>query len=157
MNGKARYVHHEDTKGTKGHEERLDHTMPSRNPSLIVRASLRVPGPDEADLAARALEERLRKWGASYRLTLEPYWKLAGHFILYIRVSGPGNRTVGTLRQIAASLASGDWKFYDEDPEEPFAVWNESDNRAARVPEVSWLCVEIVADHDASAPLGPGV
>jgi len=115
---------------------------------MIVRANLTVPDHAGARRLAKTMCSALSNWGNCKVLTLEPDHKHAGEFKLYVRVSGSGSRSMSVLPSIATALASGAWKYYDEDPDEAYAVWDLRDGGRSVVPEVSWLCVELHPEED---------
>lgn len=115
---------------------------------MIIRASLTVPDIAGARLAAEALRVQGQRWGKSTVLTLQPDDRQGGMFVLHVRVSGTGRRSVGTMQRIANTFASGAWKFHLEDTEEAYAVWDRRDGGGAAVPEVTWLCLELDPEDD---------
>lgn len=120
---------------------------------MMIRASLTVRDIDGARRAAEALRAEGQRWGKSTILTLQPDDRQSGMFVLHVRVSGTGDRSVGNMQRMANTFASGEWKLHLEDAKEAFAVWDRRDGGGAAVPEVTWLCLEL--DPEDDRPSGP--
>lgn len=111
---------------------------------LVVRASLAATTAEEAASCTHELRAVVDQWGQSEILHLKSDSRSPGEFTLALLLSMGPQDALTAVRELASLLCSGSWELHEEDPAEPWAVWDGRAGGRATVPSVTWLCLEML-------------
>lgn len=111
---------------------------------IVVRISLEAGSAAVARALTQQVTHELAQWGRTEIINLGPDRRHPGDYSLDLRLDAvPGRGGAQLIRNIAERLVIGPWEFHDDDPDEPWAVWDARRGGDPVLRATRWICLEV--------------